>query len=196
MRNLVITLGLALLMSFGGTMSYADNGHRGQARQEQHKGGNKRSHGNNHSNGTKPGSKGPQGNKHNVAKPNGGSNHNKGHKHVTSAPRPGAPAHRTTPPPPPRKSRHHAPRPPHHYPPRLASMVGYATRGCSNVDVWQVDPNTFVVRYFRNGRYYTQYLYPYANRYGNIELLGGGWSPLSGWISIPLGSLGSLNINL
>ena len=81
---------------------------------------------------------------------------------MTTAPCPGSYG-RPTPPPPP----HHRPAmmpPGHRYPDRLGHMVSRAARGARNVSVWQVDNNTYVVRYFKKGRYYTRYLYPYATR--------------------------------
>lgn len=86
---------------------------------------------------------------------------------------------------------HHAPAPP--MPPRLKHMVHHATRGCHDVDVWQVNHDTYIVKYRKGRRYYTQYLYPYSERYGNINLISLNWQPLSPWNLIPRIQL---NINL
>lgn len=81
--------------------------------------------------------------------------------------------------------------PGHRYPDRLGHMVSRAARGARNVSVWQVDNNTYVVRYFKKGRYYTRYLYPYANRYGAVQVLAPAWQPLSSWFTVP-----SVKVNL
>ncbi|MDE6335486.1 MAG: hypothetical protein K2L34_02840 [Muribaculaceae bacterium] len=78
-------------------------------------------------------------------------------------------------------------------PPRLPHMVNYATRGCQDVAVWQVDPETFLVRYRRGGRWYTRYVYPYAERYGAPTLISVNWQPSAPWTLIPPIQL---NINL
>lgn len=96
-----------------------------------------------------------------------------------------------TPPPPPPAPPHYAPAPPP--PPRLAYMVRHATRGCHDVNVWQVDPETFVVRYKHGNRFYTRYLYPYSNIYGAPSLITVNWQPRSPWTFIPPIQL---NINL
>ncbi len=71
------------------------------------------------------------------------------------------------------------------------NMVRYASRGGRDVSVWQVSDDTYMVRYFLNGRWYTQYIYPYAGRYGNRSLISINWTPNSMWLPIP-----SININL
>lgn len=78
-------------------------------------------------------------------------------------------------------------------PPRLPHMVNYATRGCHDVAVWQVDAETFLVKYRRGGRWYTRYVYPYAEEYGAPTLISVNWQPLSPWTLIPPIQL---NINL
>ncbi len=126
-------------------------------------------------------------------------------KHHSNYGRPGnsfpAPGnkHRHTPPPPP-KHHHHAPPPPprrHHHapppPPRLGHMVRYATRGCHDVGVWQISHDTYIVKYRRGNHYYTQYLYPYADRYGARNVISVNWAPQSPWTLIPPIQL---NINL
>lgn len=78
-------------------------------------------------------------------------------------------------------------------PPRLPDMVRYATRGCHDVAVWQVSPDTYLVKYRRGRRWYTQYVYPYAERYGSPTLISVNWQPQSLWTLIPPIQL---NINL
>ncbi len=78
-------------------------------------------------------------------------------------------------------------------PPRLPNMVRYATRGCHDVAVWQVSPDTYLVKYRRGRRWYTQYVYPYAERYGSPTLISVNWQPQSLWTLIPPIQL---NINL
>lgn len=110
-----------------------------------------------------------------------------GNKHHGGAPRPGFndPSYGHGP------HHHHAPAPP--MPPRLKHMVHHATRGCHDVDVWQVNHDTYIVKYRKGRRYYTQYLYPYSERYGNINPISLNWQPLSPWNLIPRIQL---NINL
>lgn len=94
---------------------------------------------------------------------------------------------------------HHTPPPPcrHHHtpapPPHLSRMVRHATRGCRDVAVWQVNHDTYIVKYRKGRRYYTQYLYPYSGRYGDCSLITVNWQPLSPWTLIPPIQL---NINL
>lgn len=94
--------------------------------------------------------------------------------------------------------RNYAPSP-HHYqnhhtsppPPCLGHMVRYATNGCNDVAVWQVDPYTYIVKYRKGRRYYTRMLYPYADRYGEPNTISINWQPLSPWNLIP-----SINLNI
>lgn len=100
------------------------------------------------------------------------------------------------PPRPPRPPKHYHPayRPlPYSYDRQFREMVRYATRGASNVAVWQIDDDTFIVKYFRGGRYFTQYLYPYTGRYGSRNHISVNWRPNSLWELIPQINL---NINL
>ncbi len=134
--------------------------------------GNNFSPGNNHhpGNGYRPGNHNHPGNN---IKPGNGPG--------MKPPRPGyGAAYRPTPPPP----------PPH---PRLNQMVRYATRGCHDVDVWQVDFNTYVVRYRKGNRIFTQYIYPEMGRYGRPSLISVNWQPMAPWTLIPPIQL---NINL
>lgn len=98
----------------------------------------------------------------------------------------GAPAHHPTYHPQPGN---YAPVPPP--PPYLGSMVRQLTRGCNDVAVWQIDPNTFIMRYRRGLRYYTQVLYPYAYRYERPTLISVNWAPMEPWTFIP-----SINLNI
>ena len=71
------------------------------------------------------------------------------------------------------------------------NMVHNATRGGRDISVWQVSDDTYMLRYFLNGRWYSQYIYPYAGRYGNRSLISINWTPNNMWLPIP-----SININL
>lgn len=73
----------------------------------------------------------------------------------------------------------------------LRKMVAYAARGGRDVSVWQISPDTYIVKYYRGGRYYTQRLYPYSGRYGSPGLININWSPESAWTLLP-----SININI
>ncbi len=80
----------------------------------------------------------------------------------------------------------------HHSPNReLEKMIRYATRGSRDVKVWRINSDTFIVRYYRNGRHYIQKLYPYSGRYGAPGVINIHWSPESFWTPIP-----SININI
>ena len=70
-------------------------------------------------------------------------------------------------------------------PPRLEHMVKHACRGGKFVDVWRVSHDTYVVKYRKGNRYYTRYLYPYAERYGNPALISINWQPQTPWVLIP-----------
>lgn len=100
------------------------------------------------------------------------------------------------PPPPAYRPRHynHA----YHYPhysvhDNLGYMISRIARGGRDVNVWQVDEGTYVVRFRKGNRMYAQYLYPYEGRYGKRSTITVDWSPLSPWTLIP-GI--HLNINL
>ena len=155
--------------------------------------------GNNHNNGNgfKPGNNHKPGNNFNP-----GNNHRPGdahrpgvnHKPAVSAPRPGAGSRPVVvghPAPPPHHNNYGPALPPP--PPRLPHMVHHVTRGCHDVNVWQIDPETYIVKYRRGGRWYTQYVYPYAERYSNPTLISVNWQPLTRWSIIPPIQL---NINL
>lgn len=93
--------------------------------------------------------------------------------------------------PPPPPPRHYGPVPPP--PPRLAHMVRHATRGCHDVRVWQIDADTYIVKYRRGHRWYTQRIYPYDEIYGSPGTISVNWMPESPWNLIPSVHL---NINL
>lgn len=76
---------------------------------------------------------------------------------------------------------------------RLDHMVRHATKGCKDISVWRVNRTTYAVRYRKGRHFYTRYLYPLANRYGEPVVIGGKWQPRSAWERVP--SI-QLNINL
>lgn len=170
MRKILFPLIFSLLMMAGSGMAMADNhrGSRGGHNTEQ------RDH-RNHNNGKKNDKK-----KHDKK-----YDYRPSHGSVAPAHRP-APHYRPAPPKPHHK--HHAGRA---LPPRLHDMVAYTTRGCSNVAVWQIDPNTFIVKFRKGGRYYTRMLYPYSCQYGPTQSISVNWQPLSPWTLIP-----SVNLNI
>ena len=90
----------------------------------------------------------------------------------------------------PRRIHHNAPPPP---PPRLPHMVRHATRGCRDIAVWQIDYDTYIVRYRKGNLFYTRRFYPYINSFDKPRLVSVNWMPQSPWIAIP--SI-HLNINL
>ncbi len=207
----------------GGGQAMADSHNNGKARQEQgnnHRPGNKgNSSGNKNHNGAGNKHNGFGNKNHNGGNKNHFGNdkkhdkhHNDKHHNDKHFGKPGnnvkpahpAPAHRPgkpVPPPPPAPvmrpgtgaAFHPGPAMPPPPPPRLPHMVRYATRGCHDVAVWQVSPDTYLVKYRRGGRWYTQYVYPYAERYGAPTLISVNWQPLSPWTLIPSVQL---NINL
>lgn len=84
-----------------------------------------------------------------------------------------------------------APRISKSYQTQLDKMVRYAARGAKDVSVWQIDPETFIIRYLLGNQYYTQKLYPGSCRYGARSVINNGWSPLSSWSLLP-----PININI
>lgn len=179
MRRICLLLIVSLFIGLGSTNVYADNHHgKGGPRQEQRHDSHK-----NNKNG-----KG----KHDNKKP--GKDHGKkpGNNHI------GRPGNGFGPgnvhPQPVHKAPHrvnHRPTPPP--PPRLPHMVSYMTRGCHDVNVWQIDYDTYIVKYRKGNRFYTRRFYPYANRYDNPSLISVNWQPMSPWTLIPPIQL---NINL
>lgn len=73
----------------------------------------------------------------------------------------------------------------------LAYMVSRITRGGRDVNVWQVNPNTYVVRFRKGNHLYAQYLYPYEGRYGKRNTISVNWVPQSPWALIP-----SIHLNI
>ena len=216
MRRRFLYLFLSLFIVAGSGQAFADgNNHRGgkdRKEQSHHRpGGNSNKKGDKHKlghnskpgNNSKPGQNIKPGNNHNNGtgfKP--GNNHRPGdahrpgvnHKPSVSAPRPGAGSRPVVvghPAPPPHHNNYGPALPPP--PPRLPHMVHHVTRGCHDVNVWQIDPETYIVKYRRGGRWYTQYVYPYAERYSNPTLISVNWQPLTRWSIIPPIQL---NINL
>ena len=62
---------------------------------------------------------------------------------------------------------------PHH--PKLGYMVNHAIRGGRYDRVWMVAPGQYAVRFFRNGNYYMQYIWPEYGRYGDpFRIISGG----------------------
>ncbi|MDE6330537.1 MAG: hypothetical protein K2L83_07515 [Muribaculaceae bacterium] len=201
-----ITLGLVMVMMAGGISGYAGETQKGHRPAQSH---------------TQSAGRGQHGkhDKHDKKKPGGNGNasvrpggNNGGHSQPSrpghsaarpgnSAPRPGQPStghHQGA-----HHPGHHRPGAPshhrpgahptahHRYPDRLGGMVRMATRGCHDVRVWQIDPYTYMVGYMHGGRYYTRYIYPESNRFGEICLMSGGWQPMSSWFAIP-----SVQVNL
>ncbi len=74
---------------------------------------------------------------------------------------------------------------------QLRKMVAYAARGGRDVRVWRISDDTYLVKYYRGGRYYTQRLYPYSGRYGSRGIVNVNWNPLSSWTLLP-----SINISI
>lgn len=188
MRRTTIILILSLFFAMGSGVAYADR-HNDKDRHEQRD----RGRGNNRKNpGNRPGykehgKKKDKWNKHNSHK------HDKSWNKHNSAPRPGHGYGRPVPPPPrPHHYRpsHYAPAPPPP-PAHLGYMVKHATRGCRDVAVWQISPDTYIVKYRKGNRFYTRRLYPYSNRYDAPNVISVNWTPLSPWTLIP-----SINLNI
>lgn len=190
MRKIMTCILLSLCISVGTVDVFASGGSdRGNERKEQRDKGNKNDKNNQRGN-RLPGNKSDKDKKNSKdLRPGKGGHslpapgHNAGRPALAPRPAP-APVHRPAP-----RPSHYAPAPP----PGLGPMVSHATRGCRDVAVWQVDHDTYVVKYRRGKKYYTQYLYPYAGRYGDRSLISVNWQPLSPWTLIPPIQL---NINL
>lgn len=194
MKKITMCLLLSLLFAIGTNEAYADrHNDRGHDRKEQryngrkpnnkdHKFDKKGDKGNKYKRDDRhdKGYKSHKNDRHDYGKKD--YNHKKGH----SMPSPGYGMRN----PAPRHVSHYAPAPRRHHhgpvpPPRLSHMVKYATRGCRDVAVWQINPDTYIVKYRRGNRYYTQYLYPYEEMYGDCSLITVNWQPLSPWTLIP-----------
>lgn len=86
----------------------------------------------------------------------------------------------------------------YHYPTysvhdNLGYMISRIASGGRDVNVWQVNEGTYVVRFRKGNHLYAQYLYPYEGRYGKRNTISVNWAPLSPWALIP--SI-HLNINI
>lgn len=177
MRTTFILLLLSMFISTGTGEALADRPDKGRPRQEQRVNKDKKEHG---------GKK----------KPNSKNNRHKDKHHPQKGfkpdkNRPGiGPAHHGPSPKPGHNIRPGTPPPP---PPHLPDMVRYATKGCHDVNVWQINNDTYIVKYRKGKKFYTREIYPYAQRYGNVNLISVNWQPLSPWTLIP--SI-QLNINL
>lgn len=192
MRPILTSLILSLFISVGTNAAYADH-HRDHDRG--HKEQRDRNHGKDRRPGNSIGRPGNHDNrKHHKADKRGRydqKKHDKRYRPVNGY-RPAYPPHHYRPVPPPPPPRRYGPVPPPP-PPHLADMVRYATRGCRDVDVWRIDYDTYIVRYRRGNRYYTQRIYPYRDVYGPRNTISVNWTPSSPWVSVP--SI-HLNINL
>lgn len=203
MRRIATYLVLSLFLSLGTGYAYADRSHDrpGQHREQRDNKGKKNDKKHNNKGHDKKGDKkfdkkGPHQGHQPGMRPGPGQNHQ-------SAPRPGGGSHPGVGAPRPGfgPGPVSAPRPGHsgpvYYdgpmPPRLQHMVHHASHGGKIVNVWRVDYDTYVVQYRKGRKYYTQYIYPYADRYGAPALINVNWTPPTPWSLIPAIQL---NINL
>lgn len=182
MRRTIVTSLLALFLISGTGFAYADH----------HRGGNDKDrkewkHDKKRPGGKKDKHDGKK-NKHRYRKDNRhDSRHHGGPGFGFTPPRP-------TPPPPPPPPRHHVPRHYNHayyYPggysvhENLGYMISRVVGGGRDFNVWQVDEGTYVVRFRKGRKLYTQYLYPYEGRYGKRSSVSLNWAPQSPWSLIP-----------
>lgn len=168
MRHTLISILMSLFLVAGTLNGYAERHDKGSPRQEQRMGKNK---------------------KHDKHKPHKDKKH-KG-KNFSYA-KPGTPAPPHMAPPPTAPSRPGTPLPPPP-PDRLPHMVKHATKGCHDVNVWQVNHDTYIVKYRKGKKYYTREIYPYAQQYGKPTLININWQPMDPWVFIPPVQI---NINL
>ena len=160
MRRIFTLLLLSLFLSVGSVEAFADKHDKGGPRQEQKF--------NKKNNKGKAENKKDKGNGHNMRPGSApGVQPGKGHKPAV-APSPQPVHHRPT-----------------STPPRLHNMVSNITRGCHDVNVWQIDDETYIVKYRKGNRFYTRRFYPYANRYDSPSLINVNWQPQSLWNLIP-----------
>lgn len=185
MRRLIVSTLLSLFLISGTGFAFADN-HRGGGHDKGHK--EQKFDKKRHDGKKDHGNKG-FGNKHNKNVPDRkpGKPGNIGHKSPMPPAPPAPPAFRP-------KHYNHA----YHYPhysvhDNLGYMISQIARGGRDINVWQVDPGTYVVRFRKGNHLFAQYLYPYEGRYGKRNTISVNWSPLSPWTLIP--SI-HLNINL
>lgn len=192
MRPIVTSLILSLFLSIGTNVAFADRhrDHRDRDRQEQ-RDRNHRSDRHYGNSVARPGDRGEKRHKDKyIDRRHDNRKHDKRYRPVNGyRPAPPPQHYRPVPPPPPRR---YGPVPPPP-PPRLAPMVRYATIGCRDVDVWQIDYDTYIVRYRRGNRFYTQRIYPYRDVYGPRNTISVNWTPSDPWVAVP--SI-HLNINL
>ncbi len=184
MRRTCLLLIVSLFIALGSSSAYADNrNNNGGPRQEQKGNIGKKGNGNKGNMG-KPGN----GNKGNVGMPgNPGNPGNAGGPGNSPAP-----GNRVQPRPN-NNPVHQVSHRPVNAPSRLPNMVSQITKGCHDVNVWQIDDETYIVKYRKGNRYYTRRIYPYSNSYGNPSLISINWQPLLLWSLIrPI----QLNINL
>lgn len=171
MRRIVTSLLLSLFILSGTGVAFADRHHdRDHDRKEYRH--NDRRHDNGH---RKENKKEKHGKKWNAPKPT------PRHNAMPTPPREHTARH--TPPPPPR----------HDFHANLGPMVRHAGRGARDIDVWQINADTYVMRYRVGRHFYTRYLYPGSGRYGRPSLISVNWSPMTPWIPVPTISL---NINI
>lgn len=203
MKGLVKTLVLSLMLgsvsfvSMGTTRERSGDHHRQESRTTMSRPGQTKPRGSSMS---RPGQ----------GKPQSGMTGKPGN---SSAPRPGygqglKPSMRPTPPPPPANKRYdyrgsrdrrgYMPPPPP--PPGVAPIPLYDTLshmimntlcGGRLIDLWQIAPDAFMVKYRIGNSYYSRCIYPYSNRYGAQSRISAGWSPGSFMTLIP-----SINLNI
>lgn len=70
-------------------------------------------------------------------------------------------------------------------PPKLDYMVRHIDRGAKDVSVWQVDYNTYVVRYRKGHKWYKRLFNPYTGHYSSPALINVNWQIPGSWIQIP-----------
>lgn len=177
MRRLIVTTVLSLFLISGFGNAYADDHHgrnhdkdRKEYRQDKKHHDDKKRH---------------DGKRHHEEKRR--PNIKKGHGHPTPPPPPAPHFNRP-------RHYNHA----YHYPhysvhDNLGYMISRIVNGGRDVNVWQVNSNTYAVRFRKGNRMYLQYLYPYEGRYGKRSTISVNWAPLSPWALIPSVHL---NINL
>ncbi|MDE6339567.1 MAG: hypothetical protein K2K97_07245 [Muribaculaceae bacterium] len=74
---------------------------------------------------------------------------------------------------------------------RFHAMVANAARGGSDVRVWRINPDTYIVKYRIGHRWYTRRFYPHTGRFDAPGIININWNPMSGWTLLP-----SININI
>lgn len=176
MKKFTLTLLLSILLVSGSSgIAYADKHHNNGWNNKEHRDNrfdkNNKKHDKNH-------------NKNNSHKNHGNNPWNNKGPHNN-------PSWRPTPPPPP----HHAPAPHHGYAierdPKFHKMIAKAAYGGTDVKVWRVSYDTYIVKYRKGRKWYTRRFYPYANRYDAPGVININWNPLSAWTLLP-----SVNINI